>query len=184
MRSYDNLHPKGTKYSKSELFSHRDNWYNKIKLNALSSPREAHIQADTIVAKKILRALPWDPAIKILTEHDFLSPFLAAHIQPIVEFDCERDNPEFEFFDSDLEAGRAELISAIWKFRELSIIYNFPLGPSLDLLGLPKEFETFDRKPRHECAQELNTAGRNVGEVYKKFIRTLRLKIPFVFIDT
>ena len=30
MRSYDHKHPKGTKYTLSELISHRDNWYQKI----------------------------------------------------------------------------------------------------------------------------------------------------------
>lgn len=33
MRSYDHKHPKGTKYSETELRRHRDKWYEKINNN-------------------------------------------------------------------------------------------------------------------------------------------------------
>ena len=45
--SYNTNHPKGVKFSKSELIRHRDNWYNCIK--------QGNIKDDTIPPLKLLR---------------------------------------------------------------------------------------------------------------------------------
>ena len=45
--SYNANHPKGVKFSKSELIRHRDNWYNRVK--------QGDLKDDTIPPVKLLR---------------------------------------------------------------------------------------------------------------------------------
>lgn len=71
MRSYDHAHPKGNKYSESELRQHRDGWYAKVTGNIGVAGRETVVETDKQVYQQLVNVLPWDGSISFIRTNNF-----------------------------------------------------------------------------------------------------------------
>lgn len=71
MTSYDHKHPKGTKYTDSELKRHRNDWYKKIAGNAGIASQGETIEADKKAYSILIEILPWDKTILFIRQNNF-----------------------------------------------------------------------------------------------------------------
>ena len=126
MRSYDFKHPKGTKYSESELKEHRDRWYNKVKNNIGVANQLEIIETDKKIFEKIVNTLPWNGSIGFTRDIDFHNVFDTDSFNDFQEFIYQCKNPAFEFIDPDLEGIKLELLEKIIEFVGLVGIKTYP----------------------------------------------------------
>ena len=71
MLSYDDKHPKGTKYRPEELRLHRDSWFTKVSTARPADYTDEHRKLDQGLFKRILRLLPWKGSIGFISSYNF-----------------------------------------------------------------------------------------------------------------
>jgi hypothetical protein len=120
MRSYDFKHPKGTKYTTTELKRHRDNWYQKVaETPGQNSAGARAFPADILAYRRLTELLPWDGPMTWLDSFDFAASFPRNSLRPFDDALIDAKNPLSEFFDADLESLRASFISHLEAWRDL-----------------------------------------------------------------
>jgi hypothetical protein len=128
MKSYDHNHPKGTKYTHSELKRHRDNWYEKVK-NNLGTGNIVYLNQDISTFNFIFNKLTPVGSIQFLRQFNFdgysFHDNKTWQLESFVEH--LKNEPWREFFDSDLESLRTGLVSHIENFNNLISEYSNPL---------------------------------------------------------
>lgn len=174
MRSYDHKHPKGTKYTPTELVRHRDNWYKKVKGSPVVIYGEASGELDRAVMQGIKEALPYTPFIRFLETHTFANPFRLATFESLDNFLQSSDDPSKEFIDADLEGLRAKLVSKSYTFRNYLCTNTWPLGK---LQSVPPEWQDTQWERFKEVVDQLNTMSTDVAQAYADLIREARRKL-------
>ena len=122
---------------------------------------------------------PFEPAVRLLREHNFGDAFSRGAIKPLYRFYEEWDQPEKEFLDSDLQAELCVLHAAA---RRLS---NHLVGKTVPVYGgdLASVYSDNDRAsgPRNahvlEDARVLNEEARIFVPVYENFLRACKKKL-------
>lgn len=178
MRSYDHKHPKGTKYSETELKQHRDNWYAKVKnsLGVLSSSE--YLELDKRVMIELVELLPWDRVILFLRDHDFGAAFTYADIRDLDQFWWKCNDPAFEFIDADLEGIRANLIADINEFAKHLLMNVFPVeGRADDSISVPYNWEETNQQRFEAAVAMLNQSSSKIAECYIDLIRLGKRKL-------
>lgn len=177
MRSYDYKHPKGIKYTQSELKAHRDNWYEKIK-NNLGSGGVDNLTQDINLFKLIMDLLPPAGSIYFIRNFDFAGSFLLNNLIDIDNFISKlKEQPWLEFFDSDLEGLKSELYSKILKLRELIAIKTFNIEGSSEVFRVQEEWKYENSDMFYKAVSDINEAATLVIEIYDNFIRLSRKKL-------
>ena len=75
--SYNSEHPKGSKYSASEITKHRDRWYEKVRNGSLVVVHPECIELDRKLFLKIREMLPGTGgSISFIRNHSYVMPFL------------------------------------------------------------------------------------------------------------
>jgi len=175
MRSYDHNHPKGTKYSQSELRRHRDNWYAKRQNSPAPHYSDSSLKLDQEVFLAIKAALPYSSAIRFLEQHDFGASFKLSELDSIHVFAEKSEDPSAEFIDADLEGMRSNLIKAIRDFGYYLSTHTWPTHNGFQ--SVPVEWE--DRQPaRHsEVVSQLNKLSTVVVSTYSILVREGRRRL-------
>jgi hypothetical protein len=110
---YNVQHPKGLKFTATELKKHRDNWYSKVESSGGISVSEEHRELDRKLFRRIAEVLPADGTMLRLSEFDIEGLFKFDDVS--TDFwrmlDLNR-RPDIEFLDEDLETQRVELLNA------------------------------------------------------------------------
>lgn len=119
VKAYDPKHPKGRKYTESELIEHRNRWYEKVRNDCLLLFHPECIELDRKLFLKIKEILPvTGGSIAFIRNHDYAVPwFFEAH-DDLKNYRLYCQNPDFEFIDLDLEIHRCQLTKCIEKFIE------------------------------------------------------------------
>jgi hypothetical protein len=107
IRSYDVKHPKGSKYTRTELKQHRDNWYRRVEGTPVAQYDANATNLDERLLLQIQEILPWDGAILVAREHPFSTPFERDRLEAFYRYKQKLSDPSFEFIDTDLESFRA-----------------------------------------------------------------------------
>jgi hypothetical protein len=126
MRSYDANHPKGTKYTESELRRHRDSWFKKVRESNGVPNGNSVVETDKIIYKKLISTLPWAGSLKFIKNTTFAKRFDLNSLKQLEDFRYLNDDPSFEFVDCDLESAKCKLLDQINIFMELIGRYTFP----------------------------------------------------------
>lgn len=163
MRSYDHKHPKGTKYTPSELKRHRDSWYSRVKSLSLTSGYSAEQKtADIAVYNEIIARLPYSPGIEYLenisfTAHDDAFPILG-HLRKFMEYGR---SPLGEFIEPRLETLRSDFFwsanSMLWSTH----LWNMHFRTKQDEI--------------HELADKNIAECRSISEKYRRMIRECKI---------
>lgn len=201
VNNYNDRHPKGRKFTPTELKQHRDSWYSKVQnsFGLMASPE--HIKLDQELFTKIRQILPSDGVIRFVRYHDYGGSFdrkVHYDLHRFLEY-CEL--PEFEFLDADLEGLRAKLFENINKFTQAIGLYTFPImigdgswnqipPDPMENLGAisfyhshAKTEEEFNRMVEDQRRRifnmhhELNDFAEQVVETYDEFVRLGRRKL-------
>jgi hypothetical protein len=175
--SYDHKHPKGTKYTATELNLHRETWFHRIKSTIFSLPSDTFEPQDRKIFAEISKLLKWDTTIYFLKTHDFGGLFQRENLNPLNEYQARELDPSFEFFDAELETIRSTLTSSINSFIGKVHVECDIIETSYDWLRVPKKWELID-SPRYFAAiKALNQLATDVGKTYDELIRNCRRKL-------
>lgn len=184
VKAYDPKHPKGKRYTESELRGHRDRWYKKVKENYGVTASPDYVELDRQVFLKLREILPSTGSIAFIRDHDYSQPYeISIHddLHRFIEY-CKR--PEFEFLDSDLEGLKAYLIECAEEFFSTLGIYacydQRPIIASREghWVSIPKYWENGALNERYQQEfQEVNRLSTKIFKVYDDLIRLGRRKL-------
>lgn len=197
---YNDKHPKGRKYTPSELKGHRDRWYEKVRKSHGIMANPDYIELDRKLFLEIRDILPSSGSISFVRAHDYGGTFDTERHEDFDEFlyFCER--PECEFLDADLEGLRVRLEDEIKQFITAIAKHTFPLRNEIKKNRLPRDpmqdFELlawFKEKAKDEnelnelikqqreyifrTRRELNNLAQQIYTTYDEFIRFGRRKL-------
>jgi hypothetical protein len=179
MRSYDHKHPKGTKYTPSELRGHRDKWYAKAAGAVSLAGSEATAAEDRKVMAWLIAVLPYDGVMGLLDRKDFGGPFRLESLAPLDKFLAESHSPHNEFLDPDLESLRSELISKVKSFVLYMSLNTFPMH-NPDFQAVPRDWEDHQPERFIETIDRLNDLSRNASIAYNQLVREARRRLASV----
>jgi len=177
MRSYDFKHPKGNKYSQSELKRHRDIWFEKVKGNIGLANRAEVVETDKNVYQLLVKILPWDGSINFIRTNDFAGwSFELARLDDLHEFVHQCKNPAFEFIDPDLEGLRASLLQLIGSFNWTIATETFPIQ-NVKRNSVPEEWEYEQPERFEEVVSKIHKTADQIVETYGSLVRTATRKL-------
>ncbi len=175
MRSYDHRHPKGHKYTTSELKRHRDVWYAKVQ----SSPSPTYDKAATELDKRVYLAidkiLPYSGTMDLLENHHFGAPFRASLFSDFDHFIKKSDDPHMEFIDADLEGMRVVLVNNLNEFADYLARQTWRLGDTMQ--SVPDEWEVTQPERLITVVNKLNKMSSQVAEQYRTLVRECRRRL-------
>ena len=181
VKTYNPKHPKGRKYTDSELKAHRDRWYEKVEKSYGITANPDYIELDRKVFSEIREILPSDKgSIVFLRIHDYGASFPSAIHDDLRNFMSRCIRPEFEFIDMDLEGIRTKLANSINDFLEAIALHTYSLDSRPYKSRVPKEWSygsDEQQKEYHEAIAKLNQLKTNVYETYDEFVRLGRRKL-------
>ena len=177
MSTYDHKHPKGTKYTESELIRHRDNWYERVSGNIGLANKDQLIETDKNVYRLIVKVLPWDGSIRFLRTNNFAGfSFENSRLNDIYNFVDNCSNPAFEFIDPDLEGLRESLLSNCHKLLHLIAFETFPVGTG-ERNSVPPEWEIEQPERFGKVVDSIHAATDAICETYDALVRTATRKL-------
>jgi len=181
-RSYDHKHPKGLKYSKEELLGHRDKWYKIVDQN-LGIGTSNHLAQDQQTFYKIYQTIPPVPTIQYLKQIDFNAwKFHLEPLRPITRLlFLLKDEPWTEFYDSDIEALKLNLVKLLSEFdnKITTDTFDFKSGDS-DAQCVPRDWEGTQPERYKNTVKFLNEKADEIVDVYTAFMRLCRGKLGVI----
>jgi hypothetical protein len=177
MRSYDFKHPKGSKYSESELIRHRDIWYKKVDGNIGIANRDTVVETDKNVYQLLVKVLPWNGSINFIRTNNFAGfSFETSGLDDLHEFVYYCSNPAFEFIDPDLEGLRANLVYLINDFTLAIATETFPTH-NFGRNSVPPEWEIEHPEAFDRAVSKIHSTAKQVVDAYDSFVRTATRKL-------
>jgi HNH endonuclease len=126
VKAYDPKHPKGRKYTESELMEHKSRWYEKLKNACFLLVHPECIELDRKLFLKIRAILPaTGGSITFIRNHIYTDPWLLEVHDDLNKYRLHCQNPNFEFIDLDLEIRRCQLTESIEKFKTILSTVGF-----------------------------------------------------------
>lgn len=131
VKAYDPKHPKGRKYTNTELIEHRNRWYEKVNNKHFLLVHPECIELDRKLFLKIKEILPiTEGSITFIRNHTYNVPWCIEMHNDLKNYSGHCQNPDFEFIDLDLEIHRCKLTEFIEKFRDALSVVSFPTDRS------------------------------------------------------
>lgn len=178
MKTYDFKHPKGTKYSTSELIAHRDLWYARVSGSPNLGLGKEIREADKKKFEELCHCLPWQPYIEFARDQDFDDQsFPWSMMQKFDDFVRWSQNANNEFLDADLEAARVQLAERVKKFVIEVATNTSPLDRNPDRSKIHTDYRNENSETYISMVKELNDAGSAVYEAYSDLIRMARQRM-------
>jgi hypothetical protein len=175
--SYNPKHPKGKKYTESELRGHRDRWYEKVKKSHGATINPDYIELDREVFLQVREILPSTGAIQFVRSHPWGAAFPLGKMDQLYRFLDHCTRPEFEFIDADLKGLRASFAESVERFCAAIGIYTFPLDNRLEWSNVPREWEFAQAERYGKAINELTDSSNEVCAKYDELIRLGRRKL-------
>lgn len=174
MRSADHRHPKGNKYSPSELRRHRDAWYGRVAANPGLATVQATHESDKRVYERLTSILPWATTIMFLRRHHFRYPYERAALDDLYTFRWECGDPAFEFLHPDLEGLRAELAAHIDAFLDAIGETTFSMDGYPERSSVPIDWQYTEAGLFQSAVRTLNSEAEAITEAYDRVVRSAR----------
>ncbi|WP_039049512.1 hypothetical protein [Comamonas thiooxydans] len=121
----------------------------------------------------------FEPAVRLLRDHDFGGPFLHVSIRPLYNFYETWDQPEKEFIDPELQAGLLELYRAAANLSDHLVGKTVPVGNGGHLSVFSDNLRAAGPRPQWviDEARILNEEATKFVPIYEKFMRLCRSKL-------
>lgn len=155
----------------SRLFQH----YPQLK----PSDTDAALEHDRKLYADLQEILCFDPAIRLLRDHDFGGSFLRSAIKPLFNFYETWDQPEKEFIDKELRAGLKVLYLAAADLSNHITGKTVPVGCGDYASVFSDQLRSQGPRPTWviEEARILNEQATKFVPLYENFIRLCRDKL-------
>ncbi len=177
MTSYDFKHPKGTKFTPSELTKHRDLWYQKVSQSGGVVAQPAHRDVDTQVFNELRDQLPWDGLFVWLKDFNFAGfSFPVEKIEPLYRYQYYADDPANAFLDAEMEAGRGAFVAAVRRFNSAIGRWTFP-AHNKGFNSVPADWELDSPDSFNEAVSGIHDAATAVVEHYSTLVQLGRRRL-------
>jgi hypothetical protein len=133
------------------------------------------LEADKRTFREFLDLLPSTGAIRFLKQHSFGNSFRSEFLDPIETFVADRQGPDYEFLDTDLEAARRAFLEICETLihRLSGNVYNLGNG----FIGVPPEW-AHEQPARYNAAvKTLDELGDKAWASYVDFVRLVRNRL-------
>jgi len=184
VKAYDPKHPRGRRYTESELRGHRDQWYNKVKASYGVTTRPTHVELDRQLFLQFREILPSTGSIAFVRDHDYSQPYQGADHDDLREVIDHCKRPEFEFLDADLEGLKANLVEYAKEFLTALCVHATPdLRPAVSgreghCFSIPvPEYPGHREEEYLREISEVNDLSTKVWAAYEALIRLGRRKL-------
>ncbi|WP_449416324.1 HNH endonuclease [Phormidium nigroviride] len=180
VKAYDHKHPKGRKYTESELKQHRDRWYDKVRNQTPIVVHPEYVGLDQKLFLKIREIFPGKKgSISFVKNNCYATPFLTKAHQDLQQYLFECEDPAFEFIDADLEIHRSQLTDAIENF--LRIINQVAFATKISEYDIEMAIypEIKYTKPEiyYEAIKNVDDAANKLCFAYDNLVRLGRRKL-------
>jgi hypothetical protein len=157
------------------LFQH----YPQLRPQTLAPAIHTPPTHDQRLFNKFKEALAFDPAIRLLRDHDFGGSFSRAAARPLMNFVETWDQPEHEFLNAELQAKLKEFYASAYDMAVAISQRTVPIG-SGDFASVYSDQQR-NAGPRSEDviedAAELNKMASAFVPMYESFLRFCRLTL-------
>ena len=178
VKHYNPQHPRGRKFTESELRMHRDGWYAKVATSGSTVASVEHTNMDRVLFSKIRELLPSDSdTISFLKDTDLEGSFELELLKGLHRFVWYWNNPEFEFMDAELESRLANLFEAAHDFLESVALNTFPCTGLPRRNEIPPEWRDTQPSRFNDARQTLNDLATDVYNKYEDLIRAGRRRL-------
>lgn len=156
----------------TRLFQH----YPQLKPDPSAGTKPTH---DQLLYEELKATFGFEPAVRLLRDHDFGGPFPRTAVRPLFDFYETWDSPEKEFIDKELQAGLSALYKAAGELSNHLAGKTVPVGNGTSLSVFPDSLRARGPRPGSvvEDAQVLNEQARLFVPVYEKFMHRCRDKL-------
>ncbi|WP_438709979.1 HNH endonuclease [Aquimarina muelleri] len=174
---YNPQHPKGKKYTESELKRHRNSWYKKVKNSEGSVITNSnYLNLDKATFERLNKLLESKNLMYFIKQNGFVGgPFPDKIYLDIYRFLIECELPEFEFIDADLEGLKSELRQNLEKLYELILKHTFGAGP--DRQSIPREWKMQQPERLDKAIEDFTKLTPIVSDNYETLIKLGRRKL-------
>ncbi len=180
---YNNDHPRGKKYTASELQRHRDSWYAKVKSSGGPTATEAHLVLDRKLFSQISGVLPVNGSMAFVQQLNVEVPFCFGRLADLREFYWFCQRPDVEFMDADLETLLIALVSFSDEFVSLLAANTFPIkGSKEDLNELSEEWRYKNPKSFMEMLYQILDTRTKLLESFAAFVGGGRRKLGIDYV--
>lgn len=159
----------------ARLFQH----YPQLRPQVLTEAVKLGPTHDQRIFNKFKKELAFDPAIRLLRNHDFGGSFSKAAIAPLMNFIMTWDQPEHEFLDVELQSQLKSFYEAAFAMGTEISRLTVPVGGG-DLISVYADHQR-SAGPRPlsvvKDAAELNKMASDFVPIYDKFLRLCRAKL-------
>lgn len=183
VKAYNSHHPKGTKFTESELKRHRDNWYKQVSMGIVQSngffnaSTPQYNESDKILYLKIKEIFSKNNCIEFVQINNFAGfSFDTRIFSPFHEFEhkCEY-TLDFSFIDSELEQQKLKLFLSIQKFTSIIASETFP-AQTMYYNSVPSEWEYEQPDRFNRVVNNIHNTAKSIINNYKIFLQIGRTK--------
>lgn len=173
---YNPNHPKGTRFSESELKAHRKRWFALVERGPLAPRDEELLAMDRRVAQEIHVQMTRVGTYDFLRFQSMKSSFPYSPYEALWKLKDALVNPDMEFHDAALESERARFLELISQFTSMAVQYvyreNFDRDSGSTGFAVMVPHEVFEERMR--AIDELDKLGTAVAAEYEVFFRLIR----------
>ena len=154
------------------MFQH----YPQLKPESSAQKEPTH---DQRLYEELNATLGFEPAVRLLRDHDFGGPFPRKAIQPLFDFYETWDQPEKEFIDKELQSGLAALYQAARELSNHLVEKTVPVGRGELASVFSDNLRAEGPRPERvrEEARVLNKQATQFVPIYQQFMRQCRDKL-------
>lgn len=176
---FDSTTSQHKNYTMPEVKAARAKLYDLVSQGNHLSPATAQPYLQAEVDKKILRNLleimPSNGSIRFVRENSFADSFDWERLKDIEVFFYDRDGPEHEFLDSELEAARRKLHKECDALLDMLSMNTWRTEKGFQ--SVPDEWEWENPKRLKETLDMFKTARKAVCSTYDELVRLARKKL-------
>jgi HNH endonuclease len=176
VKAYDPKHPKGRKYTESELKQHRDKWYEKARSETLVVIHPDCVELDRKLFLQIRELLPGKRgSIYFIRNHIYTDPFLFEKHDDLRQYRLHCEEPDFEFIDANLEMHKSQLKDSVKKFLEILSEVTFTVHDSK--IAVYPEIKHTKPKIYYGAIEKVHDTANEICSAYDDLVRLGRRKL-------
>jgi hypothetical protein len=178
VQHYNAQHPRGRKFTGSELRAHRDAWYAKVAASGGTTASAEHLHMDRTLFTQVRQMFTGDSdLLGLLRDADLGSAFELKPLNCLHAFRSLCREPEAEFMDAELESLRANLFASTNEFLSAVARHTFPCSGLPRRNEIPPEWQITQPARWFETRDKLDGLATDLYQKYDEFVRACRRRL-------
>lgn len=177
---YNTKHPKGNKYTESELKIRRDNFYNRVENGEFPTGNYMKNESDNSLKDcdkslyEYIKNVFGSPNLKYyLTEVDLGNDFNNEIFNPLSELYYLSNDPNYSFVDNELDKAMNNLVNSISTFLSYKAINTFPTNFGTQAVQTCKNCD-YTQQESMRIIREFNDLATDIWSNYCILVKMFR----------